>query len=295
MLEVTKEANSVPETTEDAFRYFGHEHVTVIEPARGWRSLDLRELWAYRELLFVLTMRDIKVRYKQTVLGAAWAILQPFMTMVVFTIFFGHLASMPSDGFPYPVFVYSALVPWTFFANAITSSSNSLVGSAHLISKVYFPRLIIPLSAVGVGIVDFAVASTILLVMMLFYGVGWTFNLLMAPVLLLAMMFTALGVGTCLSALTVSYRDFRYVVPFMVQLWMFVTPVVYPASLVPTHWQWLLYLNPMWGLIDGFRAVFLGKAFNFSALTVSVGVAIALFAIGITYFERVERRFADII
>ena len=159
MLEVTREVNSVPETAEDAFRYFGHEHVTVIEPARGWRSLDLRELWAYRELLFVLTMRDIKVRYKQTVLGAAWAILQPFMTMVVFTIFFGHLANMPSDGFPYPVFVYSALVPWTFFANAITSSSNSLVGSAHLISKVYFPRLIIPLSAVGVGIVDFAVAG----------------------------------------------------------------------------------------------------------------------------------------
>ena len=233
MLEVTREVNSVPETAEDAFRYFGHEHVTVIEPVRGWRSLDLRELWAYRELLFVLTMRDIKVRYKQTVLGAAWAILQPFMTMVVFTIFFGHLANMPSDGFPYPVFVYSALVPWTFFANAITSSSNSLVGSAHLISKVYFPRLIIPLSAVGVGIVDFAVASSILLAMMLFYGVGWSLNLLMAPVLLLAMVFTALGVGTCLSALTVTYRDFRYVVPFMVQLWMFVTPVVYPASLVP--------------------------------------------------------------
>ena len=265
MLDLMRRAASATDEVEDASResYFGHEHVTVIEPARGWRSLDLRELWAYRELLFVLTMRDIKVRYKQTVLGAAWAILQPFMTMVVFTIFFGHLANMPSDGFPYPVFVYSALVPWTFFANAITSSSNSLVGSAHLISKVYFPRLIIPLSAVGVGVVDFAVASTILLAMMLFYGVGWTFNLLMAPVLLLAMMFTALGVGTCLSALTVSYRDFRYVVPFMVQLWMFVTPVVYPASLVPTQWQWLLYLNPMWGLIDGFRAVFLGKDVRF--------------------------------
>ena len=297
MLDLTPRAASAPEEVEDASRerYFGHEHVTLIEPPRGWHSLDLRELWAYRELLFVLTVRDIKVRYKQTVLGAAWAILQPFMTMVVFTIFFGHLANMPSDGYPYPVFVYSALVPWTFFANAITSSSNSLVGSAHLISKVYFPRLIIPLSAVGVGIVDFAVASTILLAMMLFYGVGWTFNLLMAPVLLLAMMFTALGVGTCLAALTVSYRDFRYVVPFMVQLWMFVTPVVYPASLVPTQWRWLLYLNPMWGLIDGFRAVFLGKTFNFSALTVSVVVAIAVFTIGIAYFERVERRFADII
>src|SRR5271165_5290021 len=166
--------------------YFGHDRETIIEPQSGWRLLDWRELWAYRELLLVLTMRDIKVRYKQTVLGAAWAILQPFMTMVVFTIFFGRLANMPSDGYPYPVFVYSALVPWTFFANAIASSSNSLVGSAHLVSKVYFPRLIIPLSAVGAGIVDFAVASSILLAMMLFYGVGWSPNLLMAPVLLLA-------------------------------------------------------------------------------------------------------------
>jgi lipopolysaccharide transport system permease protein len=214
---------------------------------------------------------------------------------VVFTIFFGHLANMPSDGYPYPVFVYSALVPWTFFANAISSSSNSLVGSAHLVSKIYFPRLIIPLSGVGVGIVDFGVAASILLAMMLFYGVGWSLNLLMAPVLLLAIMLTALGVGTCLSALTVSYRDFRYVVPFMVQLWMFVTPVVYPASLVPSQWRWLLYLNPMSGLIEGFRSVFLAKPFDFSGLAISAGVAIGLLLVGIAYFERVERRFADII
>ena len=297
MLELTQGATSDPARAENTLheRYFGHEHVTVIEPIRGWCAVDLRELWAYRELLFVLTMRDIKVRYKQTVLGAAWAILQPFMTMVVFTVFFGHLANMPSDGFPYPVFVYSALVPWTFFANAITSSSNSLVGSAHLVSKVYFPRLVIPLSAIGVGIVDFGIAASILLAMMLFYGVGWSLNLLMAPVLLLAIMFTALGVGTCLSALTVSYRDFRYVVSFMVQFWMFVTPVVYPVSLVPTQWRWLLYLNPMSGLIEGFRAVFLGKAFDFFGLAVSAGVAIILFFIGVVYFERVEDRFADII
>jgi homopolymeric O-antigen transport system permease protein len=276
-------------------QYFGHEHVTVIEPDVGRRWLDLRELWAYRELLVVLTMRDIKVRYKQTVLGAAWAILQPFMTMVVFTIFFGHLANMPSDGYPYAIFVYSALVPWTFFVNVITSSGNSVVGSAHLVSKVYFPRLIIPLSAVGVGIVDFGIAASILLAMMLFYGVGWSFNLLMAPVLLLAIVFTGLGAGTCLSALMVSYRDFRYVVPFMVQLWMFVTPVVYPASLVPTQWRWLLYLNPMSGLIEGFRASFLGKPFDFLGLAISGGVAMGAFLIGVTYFQRVERRFADII
>ena len=276
-------------------QYFGHEHVTLIEPVRGWRSLDLWELWAYRELVLVLTMRDIKVRYKQTVLGAAWAILQPFMSMVVFTIFFGHLANMPSDGFPYPLFVYSALVPWTFFANAIATSSNSLVGSAHLISKVYFPRLIIPLSAVGAGIVDFAIACSILLGMMIYYGVGWSFNLLVTPILLLATMFTALGVGTFLSALTVSYRDFRYVVPFMVQLWMFVTPVVYPASLIPAQWRWLFHLNPMSGLIEGSRAVFLGQAFDFFGLAISAGAAMILFFIGVMFFERFERRFADII
>jgi lipopolysaccharide transport system permease protein len=276
-------------------RYFGHEHVTVIERRRGWRWIDLRELWAYRELLVVLTIRDIKVRYKQTALGAAWAILQPFMSMVVFTIFFGHLANMPSDGFPYPVFVYSALVPWTFFTNALSSSSNSLVASAHLISKIYFPRLIIPLSAIGAGIVDFCLAASILLGMMLFYGVGWSLNLFMAPVLLLAITFTSLGAGTFLCALIVSYRDFRYVVPFMVQLWMFVTPVVYPASLVPIQWRWLLHLNPMWGLIEDFRAVFLGTTFDFFGLAVSVGVATSLFFVGILFFERIERRFADII
>ena len=295
MLEVIGRTDTASEEGESALTYFGHEDVTVIEPTHGWRALDLRELWAYRELLIVLTMRDIRVRYKQTVLGAAWAILQPFMTMVVFTIFFGKLANMPSDGFPYPVFVYAALVPWTFFANAVTASSNSLVGSAHLIGKVYFPRLIIPLSAVGVAVVDFAVASSILLAMMVFYGVGWTINLLMAPILLLGVVFVALGVGTVLSALTVEYRDFRYVVPFMVQLWMFVTPVVYPASLVPEQWRWLFYLNPMSGFIENFRAVFLGKSFDLWGLGISTAVGLTLFLFGVAYFERVERKFADII
>ena len=297
MLELNRNNNLAPDTAADTVQehYFGHEHVTAIKPARGWQVPDLRELWAYRELLIVLTMRDIKVRYKQTVLGVAWAILQPFTTMVVFTIFFGHLAKMPSDGYPYPVFVYSALLPWTFFANAITNSSNSLVGSAHLISKVYFPRLIIPLSSVGAGLVDFVTASSILLAMMLFYGVGWSLNLLMAPVLLAEVMFIAVGVGTCLSALTVTYRDFRYVVPFMIQVWMFVTPIIYPSSLIPTQWRWLVFLNPMSGLIENFRAVFLGRAFDYIGLGISTGVAISLFIVGIAYFEQVERRFADVI
>jgi lipopolysaccharide transport system permease protein len=275
--------------------YFGHEHVTVIRPNTGWRSLDLKELWAYRELLWVLTERDIKVRYKQTALGAAWAVIQPVALMVVFTIFFGRLAGMPSDGFPYPIFAYAALVPWTFFANALSSSAGSVVGSAHLISKVYFPRLIIPLSSVGSWLLDMMVAGLILLGMMLYFGVGWTWNLLAAPFLTLAIIFAALGAGTLLAALTVAYRDFRYVIPFLIQFWMFATPVVYPASLVPEKWQWLVNLNPMAGLIEGFRAAVLGRPFDFVALASSFSVAIAMFLVGVAYFERVERRFADVI
>jgi lipopolysaccharide transport system permease protein len=275
--------------------YFGHDHVTIMKPQTGWRLLDLKELWAYRELLHVLTMRDIKVRYKQTVLGFAWAIIQPVMMMVVFSIFFGRLGHIPSDGYPYPIFVYAALLPWTFFANAITSSASSLVGSTQLVSKVYFPRLIIPLASVGSGLVDFAVAAVILLLLMAYYGVSWSLNLLMAPVLLAGLVLTALGVGTFLAALNVAYRDFRYVVPFLVQFWLFATPVAYPASLVPARWQWALYLNPMAGVIEGFRSSFLGRPFDVVGLLISLGTAIVLFAAGVLYFEKVERRFADII
>lgn len=276
-------------------QYFGHGHVTVIEASRGWRSLDLRELWAYRELLWVLTERDIKVRYKQTVLGAAWAVIQPLMLMVVFSVFFGRLAKMPSDGIPYPIFAYCALLPWTFFANALSSSAGSVVGSSNLISKVYFPRLIVPLSSIGSWLVDFGIATLILLGLMLYYGIGWSWNLLATPLLLLATVFAALGAGTLLAALTVAYRDFRYVIPFMLQFWMFATPIVYPATLVPERWQWVLHLNPMAGLVEGFRAAFLGRPFDLSALSLSIAVAVALFIVGIAYFEKVERRFADIV
>lgn len=275
--------------------YFGHRHVTVIEPPKGWRMLDWRELWAYRELLWVLTARDVKVRYKQTVLGAAWAIVRPFTTMVIFSVVFGQLAQMPSDGYPYPVFVYAALLPWTFFAAALGASGQSLVGSAHLISKVYFPRLIIPLASVGAGLVDLLISTAILLLMMLWYGVGWSWNLLAAPALLLAVVFIALGVGTLLSALTVAYRDFAHLTPFLIQIWMYATPVIFPASLVPERWQWLLYINPMAGLIDGFRAAFLGKPFDLQGLGISFAIAVAVFIAGVAYFEKVERRFADII
>ncbi len=275
--------------------YFGHEHETVIEPTKGWRNLDLKELWAYRELLWVLTLRDIKVRYKQTVLGVVWALIQPVMLMVVFSIFFGKLGKIPSDGYPYPIFVYAALLPWVFFANAISSSASSVVGSANLISKVYFPRLVIPLASIGAGLIDFAIATLVLLLLMIFYGVGWSVNLLAAPVLVVAVLFTALGIGTFLSALNVAYRDFRYVIPFLIQLWMFATPVVYPASLVPERWQWLLYLNPMAGLIEGFRSAFLDRPFDLPALGISFTVAVIVFLAGVAYFEKVERRFADII
>jgi lipopolysaccharide transport system permease protein len=275
--------------------YFDHEHVTVIVPTHGWRMLDWRELWAYRELLWVLAMRDVKVRYKQAVLGAAWAIIRPFTTMVIFSVVFGQLAKMPSEGYPYPVFVYAALLPWTFFSSAIGSSAQSLVGSAHLVSKVYFPRLIIPLASAGSGLIDLLVSTAILLLMMLWYGVAWSWQLLAAPVLLLALVFAALGIGTLLCALTVAYRDFTHITPFLIQIWMFVTPVVFPISLVPPRWQWLLYLNPMAGLVEGFRAAFLGKPFDPLGLLASLAMAAVLFAIGVAYFERVERRFADII
>lgn len=274
---------------------FDHQHVTVIEPHRGWRMLNWRELWAYRELLWVLTARDIKVRYKQSVLGAAWAVIRPFTTMVIFSVVFGRLAGMPSEGYPYPVFVYAALLPWTFFSTAIATSGQSLVGSAHLINKVYFPRLIIPLASAGAAMVDLLVSTGILLLMMAWYGVGWSWNLLAAPLLLLAVVFTALGVGTLLSALTVAYRDFNHITPFLVQIWMYVTPVVFPVSLVPAKWQWLLYLNPMTGLVEGFRSAFLAKPFDVTGLAVSFAVAVVFFVVGIAYFERVERRFADII
>jgi lipopolysaccharide transport system permease protein len=280
---------------ESDFRSPSEGQLILIKPTKGWRSLDLTELWAFRELFWVLTARDVKVRYKQTVLGFAWAIIQPVMLMVVFSIFFGRLAKMPSDGYPYPIFVFAGLLPWTFFANAVSSSGSSLIGSAQLVSKVYFPRLIIPMASVGGGLIDFAIAAGVLLLLMIYYGFGLTINLLMLPLLVAVLILVAVGIGTLLSALTVAYRDFRYVIPFMVQLWLFVTPVVYPTSIVPQDWRWLLNLNPMVGIIEGFRSAFLGGSFDFVALASSLVVAAVMFTIGVAYFEKVERRLADII
>lgn len=286
-------ARKIKEKVRD--RYFSDKRVTVIQPSRGWRMLDLKELWAYRELLWVFILRDIKLRYKQTILGCTWAVIQPFTSMVVFSLIFGHWGKLPSDGYPYPIFVYAGLLPWTFFITSLSHSANSVVGSSNLITKVYFPRLIIPLASVGAALVDFLMASFIMLGLMLYYGIGWHGNLWTIPFLLLAAAFTALGVGTLISALMVSYRDFRFVVPFMTQLWMYATPVIFPVGLVPRHWRWALYLNPMAGIIDGFRSAFLGKPFNWDILLLSFCAGVLMFFMGVAYFEKVERRFADII
>ena len=270
--------------------------VTFLRPSRGWTALNLSALWAYRELVYFLTWRDIKVRYKQTVMGAAWAIIQPFFTMVVFSLFFGRLAKIPSDSIPYPIFSYAALVPWMFFANGLTYSSNSLVGSAHLLAKVYFPRLVIPISSVLSGIVDFVLAFVVLLGMILFFGILPTWNVVWLPLLFLLALVTALGVGLWLTAMNVQFRDVRYVVPFIVQVWMFATPIAYPSSLLTEPWRTLYGLNPMVGVVEGFRWALLGtQTAPGPIMLVSTCVSLGLLVSGALYFRRMERTFADVV
>ena len=266
----------------------------VIRPSRGWVSLDLRDLWRYRELLYFLTWRDIKVRYKQTIFGAAWAILQPFFTMIVFSVFFGRLVRVPSDGIPYPIFAYSGLLPWQLFSQAVTRSGNSLVSNRHLITKIYFPRLAIPISAVLPGLVDFGIAFVVLLVMMVYYHIAPTVALLTLPFFLLLAVAAALGVGLWLSALNLKYRDVGYTIPFLTQFWLFATPVVYPSSLIPEKWQALYGLNPMAGVVEGFRWALLGKAPPGPFLAISVGAVMLLLIGGLYYFRRMEKTFADV-
>ncbi|OQW97986.1 MAG: phosphate ABC transporter permease [Desulfobacteraceae bacterium A6] len=267
----------------------------IIEPKGKLAGFQFRELWNYRELLRFLVVRDIKVRYKQTVLGGLWAILQPFMNMVVFTIFFGHLAKIPSDGLPYPIFVYTALLPWQFFSGGIGNSGNSLVANSHLISKVYFPRLIIPAASLGAGCLDFLIAFGMLILMMVYYGIYPGLGIFLFPFLMVLVAVAALGVGMILAALNVAYRDFRYVIPFLIQFWLFATPVIYPASLVPEKWRWLINLNPMAGLITGIRSSLLNLPISWTDIWISGTISIGLFVIGIVYFKKMERRFADII
>jgi lipopolysaccharide transport system permease protein len=267
-----------------------------IEPSVGWASLKLGELWAYRELLYFLVWRDIKLRYKQTELGIAWALIQPFLTMVIFSLLFGKFAKMPSDGIPYPIFTFTGLVPWGFFANGLTQSSNSLVGNSNLITKVYFPRVMVPISAVLSGGLDSALAFMVLIGMLFYYGISFTAAIFYLPFFLLLALVTALGMGLWFSALNVKYRDVRFVVPFIVQIWMFATPVIYPSTLMPGRWRILYGLNPMVGVIEGFRWMLLGtRTQPTPVIAVSAGIAVAAFAWGAFYFKRVEKTFADII
>jgi lipopolysaccharide transport system permease protein len=270
--------------------------VTRIEPSRGWISLKLRDLWEYRELLYFLVWRDVKVRYKQTALGAAWAVIQPFFTMVIFSIFFGKLARIPSDGIPYPIFAYAALVPWSFFSHGLNQSSNSLVSSAQLIKKVYFPRLIVPIAAVVAGVVDFILAFIVLLGMMLYYGVAPTLNVVWLPAFLLLALITSLGVGLWLSTLNVEYRDVRYAVPFITQFWLFATPVAYPSTLLSEPWRTLFGLNPMVGVVEGFRWALLGTDTQPGGMIlISSFMALAILITGAFYFRRMEKTFADVV
>ena len=267
-----------------------------IEPSGGWTALNLSEVWTNRELLYFLTWRDIRVRYKQTLLGAAWAILQPLATMVIFSIVFGRLGKIPSDGVPYPIFAFTALVPWSFFAYSLTQSSNSLVASAALLKKVYFPRLLIPLASIFSGFVDFVIAFTVLMGLMLFYGITPTPNIVFLPLFVALAMTSAASVGLLLSAINVRYRDVRYTIPFLTQLWLFATPIAYPSTLVPEKWRALYGLNPMAGVVEGFRWSLLGTDTQPGAqILVSVAVTVLLLLLSLVYFRRAERDFADIV
>lgn len=270
--------------------------ISHIRPSRGWQHVNLEQLWQYRELLYFLSWRDIKIRYKQTLLGMAWAVIQPFMTMVVFSVFFGKLAKMPSDGIPYPLFTYVALVPWTFFSNALSQSSNSLVQNGNLLKKVYFPRLIMPLSSVLSGIVDFGFAFVLLLAMMMFYGIVPTYRMIWLPSMLLLALMSALAVGLWLSAMNVQFRDVRHAVPFLIQFWLFATPIAYPSSLLSEPWRTLYGINPMVGVVEGFRWALLGtEASPGPTIIVSTVTAVTVLVSGLFYFRRMEKTFADIL
>ena len=293
-----KQPRGIPEVSKQDFipAAPGNLQVTRRQPARGWAWPKFRELWEYRELLFFFAWRDIKVRYKQTVLGALWAIIQPFLTMVIFSIFFGRLANVPSDGVPYPIFSYTALVPWTFFANGLAQASNSLVFSANMIKKIYFPRLALPIATVLAGVLDFALAFIVLLGIMFFYRMVPTINIIWLPFFFLMALVTSIGVSLWLSAMNVQFRDVRYTIPFLTQAWLFLTPVAYPSSSIPEPWRTLYGLNPMAGVVEGFRWALLGTDTEpGKMIIVSAMVAVTLFISGAFYFRRMEQSFADVL
>ncbi len=291
------ETSSLPPLRKEASaKNLWGEPTLVIQPRRHLFALDIKAIWEYRELLYFLIWRDLKVRYRQSAIGVGWVILQPLMTMVVFTAVFGKFVGVPSDGLPYPIFIFSALLPWTLFANSLTRGSASVVGNTQLVSKIYFPRLILPLSGVLSPVADFAVAFVILIGMMVWFGISPTWGILALPLLVLLAILTALAIGLWLSALNVRYRDVGHAVPFLVQIWMFITPVTYPVSLVPEKWRLLYSLNPMTGVIEGFRWALLGQQSpDFAVITVSAVMMFTLLVTGIVYFRYTERTFADVI
>jgi lipopolysaccharide transport system permease protein len=298
MDDVKRQPRGVPEVSKQDFIPAIPDNLprTRRQPSKGWAWPKFRELWEYRELVYFFAWRDIKVRYKQTVLGALWAIIQPFFTMVIFSLFFGRLAKVPSDGLPYPIFSYAALVPWTFFANALTQASNSLVLSSNMIKKIYFPRLALPIATMLAGVIDFAIAFIVLLGMMLFYGLVPTLNIVWLPFFLLLALVTSLGVGLWLAAMNVQFRDVHYTIPFLTQAWLFMTPIAYPSSLLSEPWRTLYGLNPMAGVVEGFRWALLGTDTAPGPMTiVSAVVALALFVSGAFYFRRMEQSFADVL
>ncbi len=289
------EVSSKPSTAGDDQVAPPDQPVVVIEPGRYWVALDLRGLWAYRELLYFLTWRDVKVRYKQTLLGATWAIIQPLFTMIIFSLLFGRLAGIKSDDIPYPMFAYAGLLPWTFFSNAVTASGNSLVGSSTLITKIYFPRIIIPAAAVAAGLVDLVLAFLVLIPLMFYYGVSVTPQLVFLPLLVLVITFLALAIGMWMSALNVKYRDIRYALPFVIQLWMFVSPIIYPASMLGGKLKIVLAINPLTGIIENFRASLLGRPMKWSSLAISAAITFVLFVYSAYSFRRMEKTFADLV
>ena len=270
--------------------------IIIIEPSKGWRHIDIQELWHYRELLYFFTWRDIKVRYKQTAIGVLWAIIQPFLTMLVFSVFFGRLAKVPSEGIPYPIFVYTGLLPWTLFSQSLTRSAQSVVSNGNLIKKIYFPRLITPLAASLSAVVDFLVSFMILFFMMIYYKISFTIGWLFFLPLLIITFLCSVGLGFWMSAINVMYRDVRYAIPFLIQLGLFLTPVIYPVSIVPKGYEWVLYLNPMAGIIETFRACLIGyKGVPIFGLILSIIMTVIFFITGVFFFRRMEKRFADVV
>jgi lipopolysaccharide transport system permease protein len=271
------------------------KHETIIKPARGWFALDFRELWDFRGLLYTFAWRDIKVKYKQTALGVMWILLQPIMSMVIFSLLFGRIAKFPSDGQPYPIFVFAGLIPWTYFSNSFTLSTTSIVNNSNLIKKTYFPRIFIPLGVNIAVLADFGISCLAMAAMMVIYGVPFTVNILLIPVSVLMLVLASLGPSLLCGALNVRYRDVGHTLPFIVQIWMFVTPVIYPLNFIPERYRMLAYLNPLSGPVEAFRASVLGTGtINMSGIAISFGMSLALFAIGLYYYRRVERTFADI-